>query len=178
MWKSAWNRMEPTADSPISSSTGRGCQPLIRVIVTEAEAEAGSQTTVLSKEDRTLVAVMLWCLSQQRGTGRGNSSPPYPRLCGHPHSFSEACSSWRGARVRVGGCLSGPGRQLGPFLACLMPARPSRNGVAWIPAWGEGAHAREACGASRPGLLDLKDTWSLPSAQAPPGYRPLLILRI
>ena len=71
--------------------------------------------------------------------------------------------------------LSGLGQQLGPFLACLMPARPSRNGVVRIPAWAEGARAWEACGGCRPGAL--------PSARAdapapgpcrpvPPGSRP------
>ena len=61
----------------------------------------------------------------------------------------------------LGGC-SGPGRQLGPFLACLMLARPSRNGMAWIPALGEGAQAPEACGASKTGILALLSTWPLP----------------
>lgn len=37
--------------APISSSTGWGCQPLVRVTVTKAEGRVGSWTTVLFKVD-------------------------------------------------------------------------------------------------------------------------------
>lgn len=92
-------------------------------------------------------------------SGRGKGCPPHSPSPGWPHSFPEARGSWRGARR-----VLGAGRQLGPFLACLMLARPSRNGAVWIPALGEGAAAPAACGESRTGILALHGTWPLPQA--------------
>lgn len=87
-------------------------------------------------------------MGRSKGAGQANSWPSPAARCCAPHpSFEAAAAGER--RGDMQGCLW-PGQQLGPFLACLMPAGPSRNGVVRIPAWGEGARAWEAGGKCRP----------------------------
>lgn len=123
-----------------------------------------------------------------RSGGTGRSQPPerwLSRMAGSPwqpvtaggDGRGKGCPSHGPSALRLailipslkaaaaggerGGC-SGPGRQLGPFLACLMRTRPSRNRAAWIPALGEGAQAPEAEGHPEQGVLVLLSTRPLP----------------
>ena len=124
------NQQQTEAEAT-SASTERGHGPHGSVMVTQAAEGSGSWTTVLSPcsgGSRLATQLLL---------------PLAPLLRPTPPSLGTAAA---------GGCWGhrGPGEQLGPFLACLMPARPSRNGVVRIPAWGEGAPAWEAGGECRP----------------------------
>lgn len=103
-----------------------------------------------------------WSPSGRAGVRPEHTAIPLPH---HPRPSSEACDSWKGLQGAAVG-------QLGPFLACLMPARPSRNGVAWIPAWGGGrGSGLGSCGRSGQGLCP-QCTSASPLVRADPTHVP------